>query len=118
MVLLYEGAEGLTKREFQNVLNFPENKTLIRKEYSDLLNMLTAKSESYDINIGSQLFLDSRLSAEPTYQSQAHEFYKTRIAKTNFSNPLEASTNINTWVENLTNGRIKSFVNAGKSKFL
>lgn len=40
LALLYEGAAGLTDKEFRRVLNFPENKTVIRKEYSDLLDAL------------------------------------------------------------------------------
>ncbi|KRT81068.1 hypothetical protein AMK59_5123 [Oryctes borbonicus] len=112
MAVLYEGSGGLTENEFKNVLKFPEDKSVNRKKYNELLDILIEKRQSYIINIGTKLYLDSHLTALPTFQSKAQEFYHSEVSKTNFSNPVEASDSINSWVKYLTNGRIKSFVNA------
>ncbi|GJQ65738.1 SRPN3 [Trypoxylus dichotomus] len=112
MALLYEGAGGLTEKEFRTVLKFPEDKSVIRQKYNQLLDILIEKRQHYIVNIGTKLYLDSHLTALPTFQSKADQFYHTEVIKTNFSNPAEASYSINSWVEYLTNGRIKSFVNA------
>lgn len=72
-------------------------------------------SKDYLLNIGTNMYLDTKLSPEPTYQTKAQEFYRSDIVKTNFSHPVEATQNINSWVEGLTHGRIKTLVKPGKS---
>ncbi|CAH1112898.1 unnamed protein product [Psylliodes chrysocephalus] len=109
--LLYQGSAGITKREFETVLEF-ENQLSEREEVRDVLTKLQImESPDYFLNLGTRVFLDSGIVPQQKFASIAKDYYRSDIALTNFCNTEEAGYSINSWAEKLTNGRISKLVN-------
>ncbi|KAF5288380.1 hypothetical protein FQA39_LY15470 [Lamprigera yunnana] len=112
LVILYEGSEGSTKKEFQSVLQYPEKKSEIRKKYETVLKDILKNKKDFLINIGTRLFLDSTITPNQNYAATVKSAYDTDVFPTNFSNAAEAGKIINSWAESLTDGNIKDLINA------
>ncbi|KAF5296887.1 hypothetical protein FQR65_LT10153 [Abscondita terminalis] len=113
LVVLYEGSEGSTKKEFQSVMQFPEKKAEIRKKYETILKELLNSRNDVVLNIGTRVFLDSSISPIQNYAATVKSAYDTDVYPTNFSRPKEAGDTINSWVDKLTDGHIKELINEG-----
>ncbi|KAJ8926902.1 hypothetical protein NQ314_020754 [Rhamnusium bicolor] len=113
LALLYQGSSGPTEREFQNVLQFYDKKT-VNDDYSRILSTLQASERSeYLLNMGTCIFLDSQIPANPNYEMKANRYYRTEIKPTTFLDSLSASQVINSWVEKITNGKVSKMVQPG-----
>lgn len=112
LVILYEGSEGSTKKQFQSVMQYPEDKNELREQYKNLLTNLEKYKDDYIINIGTRLFLESTIPPKQAYTAAIKSAYNTIVQPTNFSNPIETGNIINSWVEKLTDGHIKELINA------
>ncbi|XP_074033585.1 serine protease inhibitor 2 [Leptinotarsa decemlineata] len=113
LALLYEGSSGVTKREFENVLQFTD-KADVQEQYRDILNKLQATETSeYVLNMGTRIFLDTPIEPKQKFASIAQDSFKADIVPTNFSYSPDASQTINSWVEKLTNGKISKLVDTG-----
>lgn len=66
-----------------------------------------------DLNLATGLFLDEPLHPVPYYASIIKRHYQSDILKVNFSDSTKAADFINKWVEDNTNGHLKSFTEAG-----
>lgn len=115
LALLYEGASGETALQFQRTLGFPDDRKALREKYAEIIDVLQGEREEYIFNLGTRIFLDSRIQPLQQYASKAKQFYRTDIAKTNFTDTKDASNIINTWIDTATNGRIKKIVNPGST---
>ncbi|KAJ3639326.1 hypothetical protein Zmor_002691 [Zophobas morio] len=114
LALLYEGSGGLTEKEFQNVLQFPIDKKNIRDNFERVLSALQPSERSqYILNLGTRIFLDSRVEPKQNFAAKALHSYRTDIEHTNYSQPLEASRTINSWIEKLTNGKVSHMISPG-----
>jgi serine protease inhibitor len=114
LALLYEGSGGLTEREFQNNLQFPLDKQHFRENFQNILQALQpSERKEYILNLGTRIFLDSRLTAQQNFAAKALHNYRTDIEKTNYSEPHEASQTINSWIDKLTNGKVSHLISPG-----
>ncbi|XP_028141335.1 uncharacterized protein LOC114335311 [Diabrotica virgifera virgifera] len=110
--LLYQGSTGQTEREFQTLLNY-QNKEYVRNNYSQIVAALyNADRTEYMLNIGTSMFVDEGLYVLSKFEDLARKSFKTDIIKTNFDKQEKASKDINSWVEQLTHGKVKKIVNA------
>lgn len=109
--LLYEGSSGDTEREFQKALNLPANKTILSLKYNEVLKGLQEESDSYICKVGTRAFLDSSIEPTQTFRTKANTFYHTAIESVDFSSPKLAAESINSWVDEITLGKLKKLVN-------
>lgn len=108
--LLYEGAAGSTEKEFQNALEFPQDKSKLREEHKRIVDAYQGENPDYTLNLGTRVFLDNTIKPFPPFASRAYEVYQANISATNFTDSKTASNNINSWVDMVTNGRIRKLV--------
>ncbi|XP_064215255.1 serpin peptidase inhibitor 5 isoform X1 [Tribolium castaneum] len=114
LALLYEGSGGLTEKEFQNVLQFPIEKSKMREQFKNISKALQPSERSqYILNLGTRIFLDSRVTPQQNFAAKALDGYRTDIEPTNYSQPIEASQTINSWIDKLTNGKVSRLVAPG-----
>ncbi|CAH1103652.1 unnamed protein product [Psylliodes chrysocephalus] len=110
--LLYQGSTSVTEKEFQSLLNF-ENKDAVKNNYSNILAALQHSERSeYLLNIGTSMFLDKDLHVLPTFEQIAVKYFRTGIKLVDFGKPEEASQIINSWIDQLTHGKVKKMVAA------
>ncbi|KAJ8950296.1 hypothetical protein NQ318_021153, partial [Aromia moschata] len=113
LALLYQGSGGFTERQFQDVLQFANKKT-VDEDYRRIISTLQASERSeYLLNMGTCIFLDSDLQPNTTFQKKASQIYKTEIRPTGFKHKENATNSINSWVEKLTNGKVSHLVSPG-----
>ncbi|KAJ8923743.1 hypothetical protein NQ315_010324 [Exocentrus adspersus] len=110
LALLYQGSSGPTEREFQNVLQFVDKKS-VDDVYSAILSSIQASERSeYLLNMGTSIFLDSQIPPNPNFELKASQHYRTEIKPVKFADSLNATTVVNSWVEKVTNGKVTKIV--------
>ncbi|XP_018571319.1 uncharacterized protein LOC108910995 [Anoplophora glabripennis] len=113
LALLYQGSSGSTEKEFQNVLQFIDKKTVDDNYHQILLKLQASERNEYLLNMGTSVFLDSQIPANPNYESKVSRYYGTEIKPISFTDSTNASHTINLWVDKITNGKISNIVKAG-----
>ena len=68
------------------------------------------------INVGSKIFVSNRYLLEENYK-ETIAAYKAEAELIDFSNSVDATQRINSWVYHVTNGNIENFVQPGKFNF-
>lgn len=112
LAILTEAATGTTRNELSSVLGFDNDKKLVRQKFGVILSSLETKSTQYILNLGSRIYVGSTVLPQQRFAAIALQSYKTEIKSLDFGNPINASNEINAWVSNTTEGRIKNLVNA------
>lgn len=116
--LLYEGATGVTEREFQTVLNFHPQKRVNSQRFQNIIQDLHQQGRCDAIvQFANAIFLDSSIEPLQTYAATIRHFYDTGIISANFSQPSEAANAINNWIRAATNGKVIHLVDSG-TKFI
>ena len=113
--MTYAGAQGETKVEMSNVLNFPlEDKplhALFGKLQSELMGQ---ESKGVEISIANQLWADAHYRFKWRYLCNVRKFYNAPVKRMKFrSQPNECRLEINKWVEDKTNDRIVDLLPEG-----
>lgn len=65
------------------------------------------------MNLGTRIFLDSGIEPKQQYAARALHNYQTEIQATNFTDAENASLTINSWIGNLTKGKVANMVKPG-----
>lgn len=110
LAILTEAATGVTQNELASVLGFDLDRNLVRRKFSTIIESLQKESPQYILNLGSRIYIGDNAQPRQRFAAIAQEFYKTELKTVNFNNPAVASKEINTWVSNITQGRIPSLV--------
>ncbi|KAK9889266.1 hypothetical protein WA026_004545 [Henosepilachna vigintioctopunctata] len=117
LALLYEGSSGSTEKEFQSVLHFPVQKQVVRENFYNILESLQpTERREYVLNLGTRIFMDSSIKPQQAFAAKAKYNYQTDIQLLDFANGTSAAASINSWVENITNGKISSLVSDDELK--
>lgn len=114
LALLYEGASGVTEKEFQTVLNFHPQKRINSQQFQIIVQDLKENSKCEAVvQFANSIFLDSSIEALQSYAATIKHYYDTGIVSTNFSQHIEAANVINNWIRTATNGKVTHLVNSG-----
>lgn len=98
------GAQGETGEEFQSV--FGEGKTLISDE---LMDKLPVDKENMVVNIANSAWVDEDLVADEAWVTTVDEYFQSEIYQTELAGRKTMGA-INGWVEDKTEGLIKSIL--------
>ena len=109
LMAAYEGSAGITKQEFEKVL--------FRKSPGSggemkLTGVVKASGQVPGLQISNAIWLDKGLKIENAYRKKVSDFHSTDFRQTLFSNPRRAVADINRWVADRTNNRIKEMISA------
>ncbi|NTV22866.1 MAG: serpin family protein [Nanoarchaeota archaeon] len=112
MAIAYEGAAGTTASEMAEVFKFPADDTR-RPGFAALYNSLNRKNEEYMLSTANALWAQENYGFLPEYLEISKNYYGGNVKNLNFGEPEPARLEINKWVEENTNQKIKDLLPAG-----
>lgn len=110
LAILSEAATGPTQDEIVSVLGFDLDRAEARRKFSKIIESLKVESPEYILNLGSRVYVRNNAVIRQHYAAIAESFYKTEMKTIDFFNPEVASSEINAWVNKVTQGRIPNLV--------
>ena len=112
LAMTYEGARGETAEEMANVLSVEQDNESFHTYMKNLYEVLNTKNAEYNISTANALWVKENLQMLEAYLTIIREYYGGDATEVDYSNPTEAATIINQWVENQTNGLIEDLITA------
>ncbi|AWB10481.1 serpin B [Thermodesulfobium acidiphilum] len=106
------GAGGITREEFDKVLNNNLSLEQFHQSYKDIIDSASIGSNKF--NIANAIWLDSGFQPEEDFLNSATNLFDSHIENLDFQqNPKDSSDTINSWIEQNTNGLIKNLLSPG-----
>ncbi len=114
LAITYEGARGQTADEIQSVFHFPENRTILRSGYTDLIARINDQADDCTLRTANALWAEKTHPFLPDYLGIADRTYGAKTTNLDFINaPDDSRVAINQWVEEKTEDRIKDLIPPG-----
>ncbi|XP_011359352.1 serpin B7-like isoform X1 [Pteropus vampyrus] len=118
MILL--GARGNSAQQVEKVLHFnavsghgnsSNAQQGIQSQLKRFLSNINTFHKDYDLSIANGLFVEKGFDIHRDYIECAEKLYNAKVEPVDFTNALgETRSDINKWIENKTNGKIKNVV--------
>lgn len=109
LLIGYEGAQHKTKQEFESVLHIKDSKLL-----SDFptfsKSLMSMVDNSNTLTISNSIWLQKELTVKADYKQAITQKYLSDLKTVDFKQKVVASNDVNNWVTDKTNGRIKNIV--------
>ncbi|XP_008481779.1 serine protease inhibitor 3/4 isoform X6 [Diaphorina citri] len=102
------GAAGSTAEAMMKGLRIKHSETLL-KDYKGIIDQL---SKSPELKIANKIYFAKDIELNPAYQTQAVDNFNSELGKVDFSQPPAAAKEMNDWVSNHTNDKIKDLIKA------
>jgi len=114
LCMIYEGVEGDTETEMKDVLHLISDDEVRRGSFAKVQNDLNNRRGRVEMKVANKLWAQNGLDIEDDYEKIVKERYFADIDDTDFnSDPSDAIKEINKWVEEQTNGKIKDILQPG-----
>lgn len=115
LAMTYAGAEGETEKQMAKVLRFTLPKEQIHPAFASLLATLNApKNEAYELRIANRLWGQKGYGFLPQFLATTRKDYGAELAQVDFVTAADqARQEINQWVEDQTNDKIKDLIPQG-----
>uniref|UniRef100_A0A915PVQ2 Serpin domain-containing protein n=1 Tax=Setaria digitata TaxID=48799 RepID=A0A915PVQ2_9BILA len=113
LAIVYAGAEGKTKQQIAEVLTKGQNSQRLNNYFSYLLTEILKKKNKYILNIANRLYIHHSFDLKQAYISIVKSHYAEQLQQVNFDQKdavVKAADEINRWVAQQTNGKIKNLV--------
>lgn len=107
--ILYSGTENQTRQEFQEVFYINQSDEAFHRQITDFSNNLLESESKSEINIINSLWADDRMSFNQEYLDSI-QFYNPELRTVNWSNPSQVAREINSWIEDETDGAIEDLI--------
>jgi serpin B len=105
--MVYEGANGQTANEIDNVFHFPTDSATRRSSFAKLYNDMNTGNTYYNLSIANALWAEKRYSFLDNYKNIIQQYYLGNTTNLDFINATESSRQtINNWVANRTHNKI------------
>lgn len=111
MVLLTEGSSGRSMEQLKNVLHLPNDLNHLRSSYKDVKSVLFMNTTTSELAVNQALFSNINHPIENGFANVLINDYQADLRQVNFRAPRDAAKEINDYVENRTQGKIKHVVN-------
>lgn len=107
------GARGSSLKEIRHVLGYDRLKngeefTLLK----DLSSMMTAQEKHYVLSIANSLYLQDGFHISDKFIQLMKKYFKAEVENVDFKQGSTVANQINMWVENHTNNRIRDLFSA------
>ena len=114
LAMTYEGANGQTAEEMQNVIHIPKDANLRRANFAKIINEINKKDKEYNLSTANALWAQKDFAFLENYTNVVKEYYDGEVINLDFAGESEKSRQIiNDWVENQTNNKIKNLIPQG-----
>lgn len=111
LAMTYNGAEGATQQAIAETLELRGFSLREVNQANAALNeLLDSGNGKVKLTIANSLWLNKNASFKPDFLQQVNEYYDAELNQLSFSD-RSASSEINNWVNQKTNGKIKRIVN-------
>uniref|UniRef100_A0A1I8Q6X4 Serpin domain-containing protein n=1 Tax=Stomoxys calcitrans TaxID=35570 RepID=A0A1I8Q6X4_STOCA len=107
------GAEAETAKELRQVLYLGEGeKRQVAENYGDFLRVVfkNPKANGPILKMANRLYVNQNLKINDDFNKIANEFFDAKAENVNFENARDAVNNINSWVEQQTEHKIKNLL--------
>ncbi len=112
--MVYEGASGKTAQEIRSVFHFQEPSSKRWKNWELILNEINKKSKTYELFAANALWIQEGFKILPEYKGVIEKYYKGSVSNLDFAGKTEsARLEINKWIEERTNKKIKNLFSPG-----
>ncbi|XP_077322823.1 alpha-1-antitrypsin-like [Lithobates pipiens] len=111
--MLLLGAQSKTHQEILEGLSLNNKKSTeseLHQAYSTLLRLLNEPKSSLQVDIGNALFVEKTLALLKRFEDDLKNLYHAEFRKTNFNDLQKATKEVNEYVKNKTEGKIKDLV--------
>ncbi|XP_041831111.1 alpha-1-antitrypsin homolog [Melanotaenia boesemani] len=109
--MLSTGACGETHSQLFSSLGYSSlNQTQVNEAYEHLFRMHGHTSENQQLDVGNAVALSSNLNPLEKFLNDVRHYYFGEILNTDFSKPGEAAAEINAYIANKTQDKIKDMV--------
>ncbi|MGB3536195.1 MAG: serpin family protein [Microcoleaceae cyanobacterium] len=108
--MLYNGAEGETKQEIEQALEY-QGMTLeaVNQANQNLQQQLNQTTPDIQLAIANSLWLREGFSVEDKFLQNNQDFYQAEVAELDFDSPGSVKT-MNQWVQDKTQGKIDRMI--------
>lgn len=111
--IVYEGADGETAKEINDVLYLPE-KSILRKSFKAVYDTINKKEKEYLLSTGNALWAQKDYAFLEDYINLVEKDYSARVTNLDFIKETELSrTTINEYIEKQTEEKIKDLIPQG-----
>ena len=110
--MAYEGSDGNTSIEFEDVLNFKQNNSESLGSFGKIYNLLNQNQDGYKISTANAFWAHKDYTFLDSYLGLLENFYMADANELDFSKNVEAAETINLWIEEKTNNKIKDMIDA------
>lgn len=115
LAITYEGARGQTAEQIRSVFHFPDNQSVLRHGYIDLIARINSESNAYTLRTANALWAEQTYPFVTDYINTAERNYDAKTTNLDFvHHPEESRVTINQWVEDQTEDRIKDLIPPGE----
>lgn len=111
--MLALGAKSVTLRQILEGLAFNLKKNQeqeIHEGFCQLLHMLNRSDSGLQLSLGNALFIEEALKPLQKFLDDVERFYKSEVFSADFNNSSGAANQINSYIEEKTNGKIVKLV--------
>lgn len=114
LAMTFEGAKGQTREEMKNTLHFQENDLDRRSSFAGLYNTINSGNKEYELNTANALWAQKDYPFLEEFINSNKKYYSAEVTNMDFvSKPEESRKEINKWVEEKTNDKIKDLIPQG-----
>lgn len=111
LAMTYNGADGETKSAMEKTLKvYGLSTDEINDSYLNLINSLKSLDKKVLLEIANAIFYHEDFLVKEDFISSNEYYYKAFVTPLNFQAPQKAVQTINGWVDEKTNGKIKSII--------
>lgn len=112
LALVAQGAAGQTLTEIAALLGCSGAEELRAGANADITAVAALQKATFDM--ASTAFFDDSLKVEPAYEKTVQEYFGVNAHQTDFSDPHEATSQINGWVAERTHDKIPKLFGDGE----
>ncbi|MDW7682034.1 MAG: serpin family protein [bacterium] len=110
LAMTLNGANGATKEDMQNALELAGlSDQQINENYKSLIELLVRLDPKVKFQIANSIWYRDDMIFEQSFIDQNKKYFDALISALDFNSP-NAKNNINAWVDEQTNGKIKEIV--------
>jgi serine protease inhibitor len=113
LAMTYEGAKGKTAEEMKSVFHFPEN-NILRSNFAAIYNDINEENKDYELRTGNALWVQHGYPFLEDYMQRVERYYGGKAVNVDFFQKTEETRkNINSFIEEQTNNKIKDLIPEG-----
>lgn len=116
LAMIQAGAKNRTKSEIDNVIGRGSSDTAAQQHYSELFRKIQSDHKGVKSRIANGLFVNKQYHLEENYTQAIAEKYGAMVRSLDFRKLDNAVKEVNDFVKNATDGKIKDIVNEQEFK--